>query len=223
MIIFNEELHTYTNEETGVLYTPVSNVIAKYKEPFVANKFNTRKTEVLLNKTHEEVIEYWKEINKKSVERGNIIHKEIERYLLGNNYKVNYNEYTKEVPYKYLDTLLKKRCIKHIEQFVWCDEEQIAGTPDLVLEYKNRLEVYDWKTNEKDLHSNYKGKRLLPPYQYLLDTPYSSYLLQAYYYNKLLEKKFNKKVTKNVLVHIWNDYSEGYKEFNITKDLKKVI
>lgn len=219
MIIFNEEKHTYTNVETGELYSPVSTIISKYKEKFMATKYNTRKTELLLGKTHQEVIEYWKEINKVSIDRGNYIHKEIEAYLLGNNYKVNYHpEYTKEIPYKYLDSLLKKRCKKHIEKLVYDHKNKIAGTPDLVLEYKNRLEVYDWKTNTKDLHSNYKGKTLLPPYQYLLDCSYSMYLLQAHYYNKMLESIYNKKVTKNVLVHIWN----GYKEIDITKGLKQI-
>lgn len=222
MIIFNEEKHTYTNKETGELYSSVSSIISKYKEPFKATTFNTRSTEERLGLTHNEVIEYWKEINKKSIERGNYIHKEIEAYLLGNNYKVNYNEYTKEVPYQYLDKLLKKRAKRHIEKLVYDHSNKIAGTPDLVFEYKNRLEVYDWKTNTKDLHSNYKGKKLLSPYQYLLDCSYSIYLLQAHYYNKMLESIHNKKVTKNVLVHIWDNYKEGYKEIDITKDLKKI-
>lgn len=230
-IVFEPISHTYTNVETQELYTPVSNVIAKYKKPFVATKSNTARTEERLDMTHEEVIEHWKKINIASTVRGNIIHEEIEEYLLSNGDKEEaYRRYwfrcytddtrnaLQEVPYEYLDGLLRKRAIMHIEKLVYNHEEKIAGTPDLVFEYKNHLEVYDWKTNQKDLHQCYKDNTLLPPYDFLPASPYSTYLLQAYYYNKMLESIYNKPVKKNILLHIYN----GYRELDITKDLKKL-
>lgn len=217
MIVFNEGNHTYYNVDTQEYYTPVSTIISKYKEKFVATPQNTYKTQIKLGLTHQQVIEYWKEINTKSIIRGNRIHKEIECYLLT---RISNN--VEEVPYEYLDKLLRKRANIHIEKLVYDHNNKIAGTPDIVVEYKNYLQVVDWKTNEKDLHSNYKNKTLLPPYDYLLDCSYSIYLLQAYYYNKMLEAIYNKPVKKNILIHIWNEYDKGYKEINITNDLKQI-
>lgn len=206
--------HIYYNTETGEIFSSVSKYISQYKKPFIATTANTYNTEQALGMTHEEVVQHWKEINKLSIIRGHTIHKECEDYLLtGVNNNIN------EVPYDLLDILKKKRCKKHIEEPVWCNIRALAGTPDLVLEYKNYIEIWDWKTNKKNLHKCFKDNKLLSPYEHLPASSYSDYLLQAKEYSEMAEVKYNKPVTKNIIVHIF----EGTKIIDITKDVKKLM
>ena len=72
-----------------------------------------------------------------------------------------------------------------------------SGTFDLLAYYDAELDgkspensglmVLDWKTN-KDLYKNFMEKRLLPPFDGLLDMPVSVYKLQLSLYENCLEK-----------------------------------
>lgn len=73
-INFYEDTHQYINTETGVIYKSGTSVVSKYYEKFIANKYNTLKTEKKLGITHEEVIELWNNKAKISTDRGTAIH-----------------------------------------------------------------------------------------------------------------------------------------------------
>jgi hypothetical protein len=214
-ILFNEELHTYTNVEENTNYKSVTKWIENYKEKFVANEYNTAKTMKNLNMTYDEVLQYWQDINTKSKERGTLIHKAIEDYLL-NGKVINHPE----IPYKYLDSkILRKRGIKYVEDILYNHKLQLAGQTDLIIEYKNCFDIYDWKTNEKDLHKCYMNNKLKAPFNYLPASSYSEYCIQLGIYSIFAELYYKKSVRNAYILHIYN----GHQEINITKDCKKVI
>jgi hypothetical protein len=77
----------------------------------------------------------------------------------------------------------------------------IAGTADLILLNKKtkNLIIADWKTNE-DLHKNYKGKTLMPPFTDMLSSAFNKYCIQLAYYKKILEEKTPYKVESTWII-----------------------
>lgn len=65
----------------------------------------------------------------------------------------------------------------------------IAGTADLMFydTKSDNIVLRDWKSNQ-DLFKNYKGKRLLAPFNYLEDNPFNKYQLQLSLYQILFEQ-----------------------------------
>jgi ATP-dependent exoDNAse (exonuclease V) beta subunit len=213
-ILFNEELHTYTNTEENTKYKSVTKWIENYKDKFVANSTNTAKTMKNLNMTYEEVVEYWRLNNERSKIRGTFIHKGIEDYLL-NGTVISHPE----IPFDYLDKILKKRGTKYVEDILYNHNLKLAGQTDLIIEYKNCFDIYDWKTNEKDLHKCYMNNKLKIPFNYLPASSYSEYCIQLGIYSIFAEMYYKKPVRNAYILHIYN----GSTEINITKDCKKVI
>lgn len=220
-INFYEDTHQYINTETGVIYKSGTSVVSKYYEKFIANKYNTLKTEKKLGITHEEVIELWNNKAKISTDRGTAIHLFIERMLLGeiNNETLNlFDEETNNIikflkDYKLLSKKKKKYPILHTEDILYDDINEFAGQSDLVLEYKDYLEIMDWKTNEKtieELTTSYKGKKMLHEFNWLEDTTFNHYVLQLSLYSVFAEKMYNKPVKSITIVHI-NKEVNAYK------------
>jgi hypothetical protein len=68
----------------------------------------------------------------------------------------------------------------------------------------------DYKTNE-DLFKNYKEKKLLEPFDFLLDCPYNHYQIQLSLYQILLEQT-NFFVSERWLIYLEAD--GNYKKYN---------
>ncbi len=83
----------------------------------------------------------------------------------------------------------------------------------------NTLILGDFKTNE-DLFKNFKGQRLLKPFNFLLDTPFSKYNLQLSYYQILLEQIPDIKVEKRKI--IWLKPSGQYFTYD-TEDYTELL
>ena len=72
---------------------------------------------------------------------------------------------------------------------MYSEELGIAGTSDIIL-YNNKTGKFiiaDYKTNE-DLFKNFKGKKLLSPFNFLLENAYNKYQLQLSMYQLLFEQ-----------------------------------
>lgn len=68
-----------------------------------------------------------------------------------------------------------------------------AGTTDILFYYYDKenpensgVVIFDWKTNQ-DLYKNYKGTKMLWPFNNLLESPHSHYILQLNLYQLCLE------------------------------------
>lgn len=113
-------------------------------------------------------------------------------------------EFTFEAVYPKEEAIVKfwediPQCIVPIlaETKVYDKELMYSGTFDILFYYdaeldgkdarKSGLWVYDYKSN-KDLYKNYNEKKLLAPFNELLDMPLSIYKLQLSLYQNCLEK-----------------------------------
>lgn len=86
-IIFNEEFHTYTDEDNNP-YTSVTTLIGEYTPKFNSDywsKYKARET----NLSQGEILDNWKEINDESKVKGNREHKLLEDSI---NDAINYNK-----------------------------------------------------------------------------------------------------------------------------------
>lgn len=179
---FNAEQHRYTHESTNL--SSVSSKIKKYVEPFDADRIagyvaRSRRVPKAV------VLQEWEDKKNAACDKGNRVHE------FGENY-------TKEaIP---TDGYEKAVCAfwdsipEHIEPFMF--ELQmfslslgIAGTADIILynTQTGKFIIADYKTNI-DLFKNYKGKRMLAPFEDLLDMPLSKYKIQLSYYQHLFEQ-----------------------------------
>jgi hypothetical protein len=100
-----------------------------------------------------------------------------------------------------------------------------AGTADIIL-YNTKTDKYiigDYKTN-KDLFKNYKGKKMLLPFNGLLDCPLSKYKLQASYYQILLEQMEGVEVEERWVIHLLPDGTyKVHKPEDLTDKLKQEL
>jgi hypothetical protein len=187
---FNSQEHVY--KHGGRQLSSVSSVIKKYVEPFNANLiagFVAKKRGI----TKAEVLQEWEDKKNEACDKGNRVHDFGESYghnLLG-THNVNCtpsDEYEKAV-LAFWDSIPD-----HIEPFMFelqmfSVELGIAGTADIIL-YNiktGKFIIADYKTNI-DLFKNFKGKRMLSPFEYLLDSPFNKYQIQLSLYQHLFEQ-----------------------------------
>lgn len=77
-------------------------------------------------------------------------------------------------------------------------------------------------TNE-DLFKNYKGKKLLTPFNYLLDNPYNKYQLQLSLYQLLFEQSGFEVESRRIIWLKPNGTYESFKTEDLTKPLLKEL
>jgi len=95
-----------------------------------------------------------------------------------------------------------------------------AGTADIILydTIKKVFIIADYKTN-KDLFKNFRKKTLLAPFNNLLDSPYSKYVLQLSFYQLLFEQTGYKVDSRRI---VWLKPDGNY-EMYLTDDYRKPI
>jgi hypothetical protein len=215
-IVFDADKHTYTDIEDNTKYTSATSWIKECSTPFVATKENTAKTMRELNMTFDEVVAHWAKKGTDSTDRGSWIHGKIEDYLLASTYQdklkvkiatKNHPLY-KEIPFAYLDKLLKKKCKLWVEDILYLKKHKIAGQSDLVLEYKNHIEIEDWKTNTKTWEAlsepQWYTKKFVKLFTNLYQTEYNKYAIQLVLYGMMAEVEYNKPCKKHTINHINN-------------------
>lgn len=226
-ISFNEEWHLYTNEITKEKYKSVTKFIEGFKVPFEGSSKQTYNTGKKYNISHEEVLELWKKQNEESKARGTWIHNRIEMILKDikppafgeSNISWHY-----EVPVELIKDIKKMRCKKHIEAILYNDDLKLAGQSDLVLEYKNHIEIWDWKTNAKSIEKMKASyNNFLFPFNELPQCSWIEYHIQLIIYAIFAEQMYKKPCKNLYLVHIYQG-TEVYKLDNeLVNELKKLI
>lgn len=96
-----------------------------------------------------------------------------------------------------------------------------AGTEDLLLMHKERLTLAtaDYKTNG-DIFKNYKGQRLLSPFDDLENTPFNKAQIQFTYYEVMLEE-IGCPIAEKLLVYLRAD--GVYKVFRTINLMDRVL
>jgi len=196
MIIFDKDLHTYTNSITQKPYISVSKLLSLYKEPFDRD-YQASKTALREGVSKEEVIARWTKINKTACDKGHNVHSIIENFIKNDIIE------DEELIYA-LEQVFDKTKYKRVlcEELVYNDDYLVAGTSDVICDVdSNYFDVYDFKTNKKfEFFSKY-GKFLKTPLNNLQQCQYNDYSIQLSLYAFLYGSLTNKKVRKITILY----------------------
>lgn len=219
---FNEEYHRYYLDDKVIPST--SNKLKNFYEPFNCDiaKYIAGKGKYK-NMTEFDIRKEWDNKRKNSTDFGTKIHNFAEDYA----YKAikPCNESELGVIQWWMD---KPEHIHLLatELTMYSREFNFGGTADIILynEQDDSIIIGDYKTNE-DLFKNYKNKKMLEPFNDLLDCPYNKYQLQFSHYQLCLEEK-GFKVSRRILVHLIHDQVTGkyyinYDTDNLTNKIKE--
>ncbi len=197
--------------------------------------------------TVEQILESWKKISDDSCSHGTERHEFGESafyYMIGQYDKILpefKDRLTEDGGFKAIhpkeEAIVKfyeeiPKCIVPIlaetRVFVEYGKAGYAGTFDILFYYdaeidgknddKSGLLVLDFKTN-KDLYKNFKEKKLLPPFDELLDMPLSVYKLQLSLYENALFKINLKVIGRRIL---WLKPDGEYEKINLESYRKKI-
>ena len=216
---FDESTHTYTKLKKKL--TPVSYVLKKFTEEFDSDKMSV----LVANKrgiTKEEVLKEWEDNKNKACQLGTKVHLFGENYCRDRNLKPT-NGY-EEAIVKWYSIVPDYIEPLFLELQMYSESLGIAGTADMIFynTKTDKLLIRDYKTNQ-DLFKNYKGKKMLKPFDNLLDNPYNKYQLQLSLYQILFEQT-GYEIESRALVWIKpNGTYEVYKTEDYTKQLLNVL
>jgi len=218
-IKFNEETHTYTKDKKRL--TPVSYVLKNFVEEFDSDKMSGL-VAIKRGVSQSVILQEWEDNKNKACELGTKVHLFGEKYCRDrdlkptNGYEEAIVKWYKTVP-NFIEPLF-------LELQMFSDALGIAGTADMIFYNKNtgKFSIRDYKTNA-DLFKNYKGKKMLKPFDNLLDNPYNKYQLQLSLYQILFEQT-GYEIESRALVWIKpNGTYEVYKTEDYTKQLLNVL
>lgn len=214
---FVAEEHKY--QLGGRVLNSVSSVIKRYTAPFDADKiagFVAAKRGI----TKEEVLAEWEAKKNAACDRGNEAHAFAETITTSSQYDSEFDITSstglQQAILKFWNNIPEYIEPAFYELKMFSEELGIAGTADLIL-YNNKTGKYiicDYKTNE-DLFKNYRKKKLLVPFNDLLDMPYSKYELQLSMYQILFEQCGFEVESRRI---IWLQDDGTYKSYK-TQDL----
>lgn len=240
-IVFEEIPHKYTID--GVEYTPVSNIISQYENPFDEDTIS-KNYAAKHGLKQEDVLKQWKWTNRCSTVMGTRAHEYGESYtnlMCGHQElicKQNRPQYIKEenwlIPTFQQEFAIKKFYdelhtnlhpigaeFKLSTQYIK-GAKHICGTTDILFYYEapkpedSGFVIGDWKTN-KELTKEFVRSRdikMLAPFDSLYDEALSHYYVQFNLYQRMLES-VGLKIIARRLIHIKNDGE--YQVYNVPK------
>lgn len=162
----------------------------------------------------------WDDKKDRACKKGTDVHLFGELYPFNKHLKPR-NKYEDAVV-KFWDDLPEHIIPIVMEIQMYHKEYMFAGTADILL-YNTQTDSYiigDYKTN-KDLFKNFIGKKLLAPFNNLLDCPYSKYQLQLSYYQILFEQLGFKVSSRKIIWLLPTGEYEMYDTDNYTEELKE--
>jgi hypothetical protein len=217
---FNAEHHIYTHKNKNL--SSASGVIKKFTEPFEADKiagFVARSRGI----SKQAVLQEWEDKKNAACDKGNRVHDFGENhgnYLSGRGTNVPPSDLYEEAVLKFWDSIPDHIHPFHMELQMFSEKLGIAGTADIILynEKTDKFVIADYKTNI-DLFKNYKGKKMLAPFNDMLDMPYSKYVIQLSIYQHLLEQAGVEVEERRI---IWLQPDGTYKTYK-TPDIRSKI
>jgi ATP-dependent exoDNAse (exonuclease V) beta subunit len=204
-IEFDEPTHTYTIDGSSD-YTSVTTWNHTHFNKFDADKIidkmmsskNWKKSKYF-GKTANEIKTEWDNTRDQAAAAGTKMHYDIECFY--NEMKVENDS----VEYKYFKDFVNDH--KHLKPYrtewtVWDSKLKIAGSIDMVFENADKtLSIYDWKRSKKIIRNkHFEEYSTTDCISHIPDTNFWHYALQLNTYKALIERNYNKKVTKLCLV-----------------------
>jgi hypothetical protein len=203
MIVFDPVEHRYTNTDTGEDYISATTILGKYKPKFDAEGMAARvaKRDGL---TKEVVLETWAAITKKATDKGSLVHKMLEDYILSGIPDERIPWLFQSFDKCILDTV--ERYFKvHSEKLLYNHQYKIAGTADLIFDQGNYFTVGDFKTNKAFTFHNKYNEFHLAPIDHLICCEFNSYALQLSLYAYMYELISGKKCRKLFIMYLRAD------------------
>lgn len=232
---FDESKHEYRHKRKKLVSATTK--LKKYIPPFNKSKWLPYKAKQL-NISEKELENEWRKLANIGKGRGNYVHKYIETKQKIFTKKVTHdsclNELTVEETINYWECV--KTCIEYADNFLndykeyqWIlpelkikyPERGLAGTIDQPAVYKNKLALFDWKTDKKfDMENDY-GEMMLPPLDHLSNSKFNKYSLQLNLYKRVIEECTSLKVDHMKVIWFFCE-NENYVPIDIP-DLQKEI
>jgi hypothetical protein len=192
-VILDHDTHTYTNTETGEIYTSVTTFIGSYKKPFDKDKWSNiiAKREGVSQK---EILDRWSDITVKAQNKGTNVHLVMEEFIKNKTISKGFEDLVNSF-IKNTNGVIKDNSLILSEQLLYLHEHKLAGTADLIVENGNNFYVMDFKTNKKFNFDNKYNDYFYSPIDYLPQCEFTTYTIQmsiyAYMYELLTNKKCN--------------------------------
>ena len=226
-ITFEEGPHIYTIDGNSD-FTSVTTWNHSHFPKFDADKIIDKMmnspnwtNSVYYGKTKNQIKQQWEDNKNEAAAAGTDMHYDIECFY-NNNIVTN-----DSIEYSYFQDFYKKtkELVPYRTEWMIYDKElQLAGSIDMIFENPDgTLMIYDWKRCKEIKKINKFQSAITECISHLPDTNYWHYALQLNTYKAIIEKNYNKKVTKMCLVSCHpNNKNNSYLEYEVP-DLGKEI
>ena len=219
--------HEYINEDSGKKYLSVTKFIHKFVNEFpadrIANSMSRRSDET---RSKEDILAEWATNNKKALTYGTAVHELLERVLKapgGILFTKDKKDQNIIDAFNDINPIVSDRV--YAERVLHLEEDGIAGTADVIEDYDEYFNVWDFKTNKKINFIDKYGKYMLSPLLHLSDCSYNIYALQLSFYAYMYSKETGKNVGR--LGILWlNRETEKFEIFPIPyliSEVKKIL
>ena len=228
---FYEQSHKYI--ENDIEFTPVTYFLKSF-QPYVDWDKEAEKKAKKLKITKEELLKQWEDKRNKAAEKGTKFHKRMENKYVSDEQVIVDNTACVVSSIATIEGVKDDNSMKlenntvYSEKMIWSPKYKICGTADLVEVVDGKINVKDYKTNEKLDFESWKhpilgSKKLKMPVQHLDDCNGSLYQLQInIYMYMLLQQNRHLKLGKMEILHIVFD-PEDEEQFKIvTHDVKNL-
>jgi ATP-dependent exoDNAse (exonuclease V) beta subunit len=223
-ISFEEGPHIYTVMGERGTYTSVTTWNHKHFPKFdqdaildsiMNNKKKNDPTYKYYNMTRQDILASWCKNRDTAANSGTDMHYDIECF---------YNEQevkNDSIEYQYFQEFVRdfpELKAYRTEWMVYYEELKMSGSIDMIFENPDgTLQIYDWKRCQEIVHENAWGKTAITPcIGHLPDTNFWHYTLQLNIYKKILEDKYDKKVTDLYLVCLHpNNWNKTYQRIQV--------
>ena len=201
--------HEYINDETGKKYLSVTKFIHRYVNDFPADEIATsmsRRADE--TRTKDDILNEWAENNKKALTYGTAVHELLEKVLKAPG-GILFTKDKKEQ--SIIDAFNDMNPIKSdrvfAERVLHLEDVGIAGTADVIEDFDDYFNVWDFKTNKQINFIDKYGKYMHSPLTHLSDCSYNTYALQLSFYAYMYAKETGKRVGR--LAILWLNRETG--------------
>lgn len=223
---FDKSQHKYTYNDKP--YISVTQLIQQFHKKFDQEFWSKKKAEER-GISQEEIIKEWKDKNEYANLIGSETHQWIEDYFNGIHKKIPTNldivDRINKFNIIYAKDIHKLTPLK-FETRIFSKKYPIAGTIDSLFLYKDKLIIFDYKTNGKftsDDHPDGKWENLLDPFQDSYKNHLNEYSIQVSLYSLILQE-WGFDIKASYLLHIGPDKDPKiYKAHDFRKKLEKYL
>lgn len=216
---FKDFDHTYCKNK--VKLTSVTKILGFYKNPFDPNGHIIRACAKRDGVSVEQIREQWNKTKEEGLVRGKNFHRQAEHFIkTGQILEEDY----KDIIQQFAEFKFKGKLFSEIG--LHSDKYSIAGTCDLIeLFDDNSFITFDFKSNKRFTIKSKYNKFLLHPLEHLPECDLTTYSLQLWIYNLMLEEHGYKIKKGSTILYINPEIRkiDKYPILNLKKEAKSLL